>query len=187
MRACADDSASAVRCGRVDDVRMATPARAGERGRTERMIALEGLVGTWRGEGEGSYPGVAPFGYREETTIEAAAEWRMLRVVQQTWHRESGKGLHLEVGLIMHREDGTLLYNCAQDSGRVEVMIGTLTDQTIAWQTTAHANDPRGRSRTGRASCCLPRMRSATSSTSSTCCIATRSRTTGSPTRSNRP
>jgi hypothetical protein len=114
--------------------------------------ALESLVGTWRGEGEGSYPDIAPFGYLEETTILASPEWGMLRVLQRTWQREGdgvrGKALHLEAGLIMRRDDGTLLYNCAQDSGRVEVMIGGVAESTpgeivIAWETTAHANDPR--------------------------------------------
>lgn len=116
--------------------------------------AIEGLTGTWQGEGEGSYPNLAPFGYIEETTLLAAPEWGMLHVVQRTWLREAdgarGKGLHLESGLIMRRDEGTLLYNCAQDSGRVEVMIGTVTEPKpgsgellIAWETTAHANDPR--------------------------------------------
>ena len=66
----------------------------------------------------------------------AAPDWGMLHVVQRTWKREDdgarGKGLHLEGGPIMGRDDGTLLYSCAQDSGRVEVMIGSVTESD--WQ-----------------------------------------------------
>ena len=113
---------------------------------------MQALVGRWSGHGDGSYPGIAPFRYVEETLIEMAPDWSMLHVLQRTWEREgdSGKGraLHLEAGLIRSRDDGTLLYGCAQDSGRTEVMTGTPALASggvfhISWRTIEHANDDR--------------------------------------------
>ena len=110
------------------------------------------LVGAWRGRGEGSYPDVAPFRYLEHTVITVAADWNMLHVVQETWLDEGDgvkkKALHLETGLIMRKDDGSLLYSCAQDSGRTEVMVGKLSSTSerslrIDWETTVHANDAR--------------------------------------------
>jgi hypothetical protein len=74
----------------------------------------------------------------------------MLCVLQRTWRDEGGvKGaaLHLENGIIHGREDGSLLYSCAQDSGRTEVMRGivSLTEVTlrIDWITIEHSFDER--------------------------------------------
>jgi hypothetical protein len=114
--------------------------------------AMRRLVGTWRGRGRGVYPGVQPFSYVEETSFVAAEDWAMVHVVQKTW-RDSGDGvrgagLHLETGLVIARDDGSLVYSCAQDSGRTEVMVATPEATQdgqlhLRWETTAHGNDPR--------------------------------------------
>jgi hypothetical protein len=118
---------------------------------TERP-AWHCLVGVWRGRGSGSYPDMAPFGYIEETRMDLASGWGMLHVLQKTWLDEGdgvkGKPLHLEAGIVLPKEDGSLVYGCAQDSGRTEVMVGRPTIPSegivrIEWETTAHANDPR--------------------------------------------
>src|SRR5262245_9526299 len=74
----------------------------------------------------------------------------MLSVLQRTWRDESGvrgKALHLESGIILARDDGSLEFGCAQDSGRTEAMKGvaSLEDGVlrIDWVTTAHSNDER--------------------------------------------
>lgn len=107
------------------------------------------LCGVWRGEGAGSYPDIPPFRFLEETTISLAPDWSMLCVLQSTWRLESGvagKGLHLETGIIQAR-DGGLIYSCAQDSGRTEVMRGAVTESAaglrIDWVTIAHGFDDR--------------------------------------------
>lgn len=114
--------------------------------------AMQSLVGAWVGEGSGSYPDISPFQYLEETTITLAVEWNMLHVLQRTWRRAGdaakGQALHLESGILLAKEDGSLVYSCGQDSGRAEVMAGTVgrTDDgrlEIEWKTFAHANDPR--------------------------------------------
>jgi THAP4-like, heme-binding beta-barrel domain len=117
--------------------------------KTHRALAL--LAGSWRGEGSGRYPEVPAFRYVEETTMTMAHDWKMLHVLQKTWQHDGNgikqKPLHLETGLVICRDDGTLVYTCAQDSGRAEVMVGapevTPDGFHIAWETTAHANDPR--------------------------------------------
>ena len=105
------------------------------------------LGGRWRGEGQGEYPGVPPFRYVEETTFAAQDGWPLLHVVQKTW-REPGGASHLEVGLLIPQGDGRLLFNCAQDGGRTEVMLGAPAPSAdgglaIAWETRDVSNDPR--------------------------------------------
>jgi hypothetical protein len=74
----------------------------------------------------------------------------MLSLVQRTWRDENGvpgKGLHIESGIIQARDDGSLVYGCAQDSGRTEVMRGVVSltggSFRIDWVTIAHSNDER--------------------------------------------
>ncbi len=108
------------------------------------------VVGRWSGSGSGSYPGIEPFRYAEHLVIAREPDWNMLSVLQRTWLERdgaTGRALHLESGLIQLRDDGLLLYCCGQDSGRTEVMTGTVarTDgaMRIDWVTTAHSNDAR--------------------------------------------
>jgi hypothetical protein len=108
------------------------------------------LVGSWSGSGRGSYPGIEPFRYTERLVIAREDDWNMLSVLQRTWLERDGateRALHLESGLIQLRDDGSLLYCCGQDSGRTEVMAGTITVAAdalrIDWLTTAHSNDAR--------------------------------------------
>jgi hypothetical protein len=108
------------------------------------------LVGSWSGSGCGSYPGIEPFRYTERLVIAREDDWNMLSVLQRTWLERDGsteRALHLESGLIQLRDDGSLLYCCGQDSGRTEVMAGTITlaedALRIDWLTTAHSNDAR--------------------------------------------
>lgn len=108
------------------------------------------LAGTWVGSGTGSYPEVPTFRYLERLMIARESDWNMLSVLQRTWLDEGGapgKALHLEGGIIQARDDGSLIYSCAQDSGRTEVMRGMVSAAEsvlrIEWVTIAHANDER--------------------------------------------
>ena len=111
---------------------------------------LDLLAGRWSGSGSGSYPGIDPFRYAEQLVIAREPDWNMLSVLQRTWLERdgaTGRALHLESGLIQLRDDGSLLYCCGQDSGRTEVMTGTVARMDgavrIDWVTTAHSNDAR--------------------------------------------
>lgn len=111
---------------------------------------LNTLNGNWQGEGYGEYPNMARFEYFEELHLEYQSDWNMLVVIQRTWQQKQGKlakPLHLESGIILPNDDGTLTYSCGQDGGRSEVMVGTLSNSqgrlVIDWITTSHANDER--------------------------------------------
>jgi hypothetical protein len=111
--------------------------------------ALDLLCGSWIGTGHGTYPDLS-FAYLEEITFTSAPEWGMVLVSQRTFRDEGGekgKALHLESGIVQSRDDGTLLFSCAQDVGRVEVMRGTVQvaddHVRIDWTTIAHAHDDR--------------------------------------------
>lgn len=115
-----------------------------------RREVLSRLAGTWEGSGTGSYPGIATFRYFERLVIAHESDWNMLSVLQRTWLDECGahgKALHLESGIIQARDDGSLVYSCAQDSGRTEVMRGIISAAEsvirIEWVTIAHAHDER--------------------------------------------
>lgn len=108
------------------------------------------LAGVWTGQGTASYPDIAPFRFIENTAIELVPDWSMLCVLQRTWRDEDGvrgSGLHLESGIIRAQDDGELLYSCAQDTGRTEVMRGIVSfaDLTlrIDWITLEHSFDDR--------------------------------------------
>jgi hypothetical protein len=115
--------------------------------RSEPMGVFQALVGLWKGQGTGQYPNVR-FDYTETTAIRHARDWEMLLVEQRTWGTgPAGQGLHLETGIVREESAGRLLYTCAQDSGRAEVMIGEVStlngEWRIEWVTVEHAHDER--------------------------------------------
>jgi hypothetical protein len=58
------------------------------------------LLGTWRGEGEGVYPGVDPFRYTEELSFEPVGD--PLLVTESSWTPD-GAPLHFERGTLRRR------------------------------------------------------------------------------------
>jgi nitrobindin-like protein len=56
------------------------------------------LLGTWRGEGSGSYPTIEPFAYRERLTFDHVGDaW--LSYVQESWSLDD-EPLHFERGFL---------------------------------------------------------------------------------------
>jgi len=56
------------------------------------------LLGTWRGEGSGSYPTIDPFAYRETLTFDHVGDaW--LSYIQESWSLED-EPLHFERGFL---------------------------------------------------------------------------------------
>lgn len=81
------------------------------------------LSGTWRGGGEGSYPTIAPFAYREELVVEATpgrpiAQWR-----SRTRDAETGEPRHAELGFLRSIGDDVELA-VAHGFGIVETAVG---------------------------------------------------------------
>jgi len=82
------------------------------------------LVGTWRGEGHGSYPGIEPFDYGEEVTF-GHTGLAYLTYAQRTWHPD-GSPSHHEAGFLRAAGDGRYELVLAHSGGRVEYAEGSL-------------------------------------------------------------
>ena len=96
---------------------------------------VNAIVGAWEGHGEGGYPTIEPFKYRESLRITERADHPALHYEQKTW-RDTGEGevvSHWETGLIRLSSDGSAMLNNAQP-GRVEVMAGRWKAGDEGWQ-----------------------------------------------------
>lgn len=92
------------------------------------------LAGVWAGEGEGEYPTIESFHYREITEIVERPDHPALRFDQRTWKSADGAEVvsHWETGLLRISSDGTALLRNAQP-GRVETMSGTWARERAGW------------------------------------------------------
>jgi len=107
------------------------------------------LVGTWRGEGEGAYPTIAPFRYREEIVL--AHDGRpVLAYRQRTWRLDADVPMHVESGYLRGPVDGRVELIVAQPTGIAEVASMALREESgvlvldgarAALQRTASAKD----------------------------------------------
>jgi hypothetical protein len=84
--------------------------------------ALAGLVGVWRGTGEGLYPTIAPFTYREEVTFGHDGR-PVLRYSQRTWRSADDTPMHVETGFLRAPVDGTVELMIVQPTGFAEVAL----------------------------------------------------------------
>jgi hypothetical protein len=81
---------------------------------------LARLVGTWRGEGEGAYPTIDSFTYREEIVF--AHDGRpVLSYRQRTWRSDADQPMHAESGFLRGQIDGRAELMVAQPTGFSEV------------------------------------------------------------------
>jgi hypothetical protein len=94
------------------------------------------LLGTWRGRGEGSFPGMGNFPYEEELRLESVGS--SLAYFQKAWDPASGQVLHAEVGIWRPGDGGTVVATILQ-ARRTEVAEGTMTDGRVELASTATA------------------------------------------------
>jgi hypothetical protein len=92
------------------------------------------LLGTWRGEGEGVYPGIEPFRYREELSFDHVGD-AFLLVTESSWTPD-GAPLHFERGAVRPVGDGTVDLTLAHPIGVAEVAEGTLEGTTLSFRST---------------------------------------------------
>ena len=98
------------------------------------IAALRPLVGTWRGEGRGSYPTIEPFAYAETVVIEAMPA-PVLSYTQRTRHAEEDRPLHAESGWF-RMPGGRPELVIAQPTGVTEVLAGQLEDGVLTLRST---------------------------------------------------
>jgi len=94
------------------------------------VIPLSFLLGTWRGEGKGSYPTTDAFAYAEEIRFTHTGKAH-LRYDQQSWDAASGAPLHSEMGFWRPQGSGRVEIVLAYPLGIVDVEEGTVTGGTI--------------------------------------------------------
>ncbi|HZN43484.1 MAG TPA: FABP family protein [Actinomycetota bacterium] len=99
------------------------------------LDAVAFLLGTWRGEGIGEYPGVEPFGFTEELTFEHVGD-AFLLVTESAWTPD-GEPLHFERGTLRTLGDGRVDLTLAHPIGVAEVSEGTIDGTSIALCSTA--------------------------------------------------
>jgi len=92
------------------------------------LAELASLLGTWQGEGEGGYPTVESFRFRETATFEHAGKPRM-SYRATTENTETGLPLHAESGFLRGGGPGRAELVLAYGSGIAEVEEGTVTTQ----------------------------------------------------------
>ena len=85
------------------------------------------LLGSWRGEGRGGYPGMHSFAYREEMRVWHTGK-PYLAFEQRTWQTDgekAGREIHGELGYLRCHEDGSLELIVAMAPGHAEVSTGS--------------------------------------------------------------
>lgn len=93
------------------------------------------LLGTWTGEGEGEYPGVEPFRYREELSFDHVGD-AFLLVTESSWTPD-GAPLHFERGTLRPVGAGKVDLALAHPIGVAEVAEGTVEGKTVSLRATA--------------------------------------------------
>jgi THAP4-like, heme-binding beta-barrel domain len=96
------------------------------------------LLGRWRGEGNGDWPGAGPFRYGEEMTFEHVGD-PFLLYAQRSWRLEDGEPLHFERGFLRPAEEGRIELTLAHPLGIVEVAEGSIREAVIDVSSTALA------------------------------------------------
>ncbi len=88
------------------------------------LRALAPLLGTWVGQGEGSYPTIQPFQYLEEVVFAHVGK-PFLAYSQKTRAVADGKPLHAETGYLRVPQPGRVELVLAHPSGITEIEVGT--------------------------------------------------------------
>jgi hypothetical protein len=89
--------------------------------------ALARLLGRWSGEGEGHYPTIEPFSYREEISFGHVGK-PFLAYRQATVRVDTGMPAHAEMGYLRGTGPGRVELVMAHPTGVAEVAEGTVEE-----------------------------------------------------------
>ncbi|MFI5042119.1 MAG: FABP family protein [Acidimicrobiales bacterium] len=95
------------------------------------LVAVAWLLGSWEGEGEGRYPTITAFSYREQVTWAHVGK-PFLAYAQSTWSSDDGRPLHGERGYL-RVADGRAELIIAHSSGFTEIATGDPGDPLLLW------------------------------------------------------
>lgn len=95
-----------------------------------QLLELSFLLGTWRGEGEGTWPSTEPFTYGEELTFEHVGD-AFLLYAQRSWSIEDESPIHFERGFLRPAGAGRLELLLAHPIGVTEVAEGSVRDGVV--------------------------------------------------------
>ena len=99
------------------------------------------LLGKWRGEGEGQYPSIQPFRYREEIAFSHNGK-PFLIYNQRTEAIDSGQPMHGEAGYLRMVGEGRVEFVIAQPIGYAEISLGRVDGPRIDVECTTVARTP---------------------------------------------
>jgi hypothetical protein len=100
------------------------------------VAPLAGLLGTWRGDGHGSYPTIEPFDYEETVTFSHVGK-PFIAYLQRTKHATTGLPMHGEVGFWRMPGPARVEFVVAHPTGVAEVAEGTYDGRTIQLRSTS--------------------------------------------------
>ncbi len=106
------------------------------------------LLGTWKGEGAGSYPTIQPFRYREEIRFWHTGK-AFLAYAQRTEAADDGRPLHSEMGYLRVVEQDRAELIIAQPTGFAEIEAGRVIGTRLELESILVGRTPTAKPVTG--------------------------------------